>query len=108
MYKINKILFFFFTFPLIIVTIWSKLLSATICLAYSTMLEHSTPMTLAAPALAANIDKIPVPHPISNTILPYLYDKIHKKLILVSHKLSRKIQLNLKQKLPWVNVYCNT
>lgn len=31
--------------------------------------EHSTAITSLAPALAANIDKIPVPQPTSNTIL---------------------------------------
>lgn len=29
-----------------------------------------TPMTLAAPALAANMERIPVPHPTSNTTFP--------------------------------------
>lgn len=74
---------------------WSNLLSLTICLAWSMIPEHSiwnkpkasvmycrygikpgrgwralTPITFFAPAFAANIHSIPVPHPTSRTVLP--------------------------------------
>ncbi|KAE9539902.1 hypothetical protein AGLY_005154 [Aphis glycines] len=42
--------------------------------AYSTILEHSTPITLAAPALAANIDKIPSIEVISLTFTDLFFN----------------------------------
>lgn len=44
-------------------------LASTILRAWSMMLDMSTPMTFLAPALAANMQRIPVPHPTSSTTL---------------------------------------
>jgi hypothetical protein len=53
------------------VTTSSKPLSFTICRACSAIDEHSMPITRLAPALAANIQRIPVPQPTSRTVLPW-------------------------------------
>jgi len=47
----------------------SNLFALIICLAWLAMSENSTAYTYFAPALAQNIDKMPVPHPTSMTTL---------------------------------------
>ena len=50
-------------------TLSASPLAATMPLACSTMPDMSTPITSLAPALAANMDRMPVPQPTSSTIL---------------------------------------
>jgi len=58
------------TLPCTMVTTPSNPLSLTIWRACSAIEEHSMPTTRAAPAFAANRQRIPVPHPTSSTVLP--------------------------------------
>ena len=46
----------------------SKLFAVMIFFACSTIFDISIPITRAAPAFAANIERIPVPHPTSSTV----------------------------------------
>lgn len=49
---------------------WSSSFVATISRACSAMAEHSTPITMRAPAFAANMERMPVPQPTSSTTFP--------------------------------------
>ena len=57
------------TFDLKMVILSLKLFFFIISLAYSAISAYSIPYTCFAPALAAKIESIPVPQPMSRTIL---------------------------------------